>query len=370
MRRWSFLILFCLPFFFPSIARAAGEFSTTLKSTYQVTDTTTHVTQTFQLTNNFSTMYVTEYALEVGSNRLSNVKAIATNNSPVTTKVTPHGNKTSITIQFSDKVIGKDQIREFTVSYDTTDIGIHTGQVLEVNVPKLANPSEFTQYGVQIFVPALYGSPALATPKNFTTGTDTGQTVVTFSNVGQSTGISVLFGTQQIAQFALSYHIQNPTGHRGIITVALPPDSTYQRVYYTSIDPQPQEIHEDGDGNWLASYVLDPGAEQMIKAVGTVVVTLTPQEHADLLTPRPGKEYLSDQPHWQVSDPGIQELAAQLKTPKAIYDYVVKTLTYDYSRLTISNQRIGAVDILKNPSVAVCTEFTDLFIALARSAGI
>src|SRR5258708_21256971 len=204
MRRLLPLFLFCLPFLFPSPVHAAGEFTTALKSVYQVTDTTTHVTQTFQLTNNFSTMYVTEYALEVGSNRLSNVKAVATNNAPVTTKVTPHGNKTSITIQFSDKVVGKDQVREFTVSYDTPDIGIHTGQVLEVNVPKLANPSEFTQYGVQIFVPTSYGPPALVTPKTFTSGVDSGQQIVTFTNVGQGTGISVLFGTQQIAQFALS----------------------------------------------------------------------------------------------------------------------------------------------------------------------
>lgn len=371
MRTWLFFLsLFSISFLIPAKALAAGEFATTLQSTYQVTDTTTHVSQTFHLKNNFSTMYVTEYALEVGSNRISNVKTVTSTNAPVTTQTTPHGNKTSISIQFSDKIIGKDSTREFTVSYDSPDIGIHTGSVLEVNISKLANPGEFSQYSAKILVPSSYGAPAFATPTRFTSGTEAGQTAVTFTNIGQATGISVLFGKQQIAQFALSYHIENPTGHRGLVTIALPPDSTYQRVYYSSIDPQPEEIHDDVDGNWLATYVLDPGAKQIVKAVGSAVITLTPQEHADQLTKRPGNEYTSSAPYWQVSDPAIQKLAKELKTPKAIFDYVVKTLTYDYTRLNGGNKRLGASDILKNPTSAVCTEFTDLLITLARAAGI
>lgn len=372
MKRCIFFTFFCGFLFLLHAApiQAAGEFTTTLQSSYQVTENSTHVSQTFQLKNNFSTMYVTEYALEVGSNRISNVKTITANGEPAETKVTPRGNKTSITIQFSDKVIGKDQVREFTVSYDSPDIAIRTGKVLEVNIPKLANPNDFSQYSATIIVPSLYDAPTLATPKQFTTTNKDGKTSVTFSNVGQQTGISVLFGTRQTAQFSLTYHIENPTGQRGKITIALPPDTTYQRIYYTSIDPQPEEIHPDADGNWLATYVLNAGEKQSIKAIGNAVITLTPQEHATLLTERPGKEYLNDSVHWQVSNPDIQKLGKQLKTPKAIYDYVVKTLTYDYSRLQGNNKRLGAAEILKNPTAAVCLEFTDLFIALARAAGI
>ncbi len=373
--RLRFFLIICIMggLFLYHVPRVHGanEFATTLHSTYAVGEGVTHAAQTFRLTNNFSTMYVTEYALEVGSNRLSNVKTTTTTNAPVTTKVTPHGNKTSISITFSDKIIGKDQFREFTVTYDTPDLAIHTGNVLEVNVPKLANPDEFSSYSVEIHVPASFGTPALASPPTFTTGTDSsGQTLISFANVGQKSGISVLFGKEQIAQFALTYHIENPTNHKGLLTLALPPDSTYQRMYYTSIDPMPQEIHEDQDGNWLATYLLDPGQKQIVKAIGTAVITLAPQEHAKLLEKLPGKEYLADAPYWQVSDPTIQKLAKELRTPKAIYDYVVKHLTYDYSRLDGNNKRLGAVGTLKNPTAIVCTEFTDLFVTLARAAGI
>ncbi len=348
---------------------AVGEFSTALSSTYKVTATNTHVTQEFKLTNNFSTMFVTEYALEVGSNRINNVTASSTTKSAIEIKVTPHGNKTTISLSFSDKVIGKDQVRDFIVSYDTPDIGILSGKVLEVSIPKLANAKEFSAYSVRVEVPASFGTPALASPQTFTSKMDGDQVVVTFSNTGQN-GISVLFGKEQIAHFALSYHIENPTNHTGTVTIALPPDSTFQRLYYSSLDPLPQSISEDRDGNWLATYLLNPGEKQTVKAIGAAVITLTPQPQAKLLTTRPGKDYLADSPFWQVSSEEIKKLAGELKTPRAIYDYVVKTLTYDYQRLDKENARLGALETLKHPSSAVCTEFTDLFIALARAAGI
>lgn len=363
-----FTLLFCF-LVFPKPTLAVGEFSTTLSSKYEVLQTTTHVTQNFKLTNNFSTMFVTEYALEVGSNRITNVRASTTTEAPVEVKVTPHGNKTTISLTFSDKVVGKEQSREFTVSYDTPDIGMLTGKVLEVNIPRLANAKEFSSYHVEIVVPAQFGSPALVFPQSFTTKSQDGKNIVSFSEVGQN-GISVLFGTEQIAQFALTYHIENPTNHNGTVTIALPPDSTFQRIYYSSIDPLPREIHEDQDGNWLATYLLSPGEKKVIKAVGTAVITLTPQPHAKLLIQKPGKEYLASTAYWQTNNEAIQKLAKELKTPRAIYDYVVKSLTYDYQRLERENRREGALGALKNPASAVCTEFTDLFVAIARAAGI
>ena len=82
------------------------------------------------------------------------------------------------------------------------------------------------------------------------------------------------------------------------------------------------------------------------------------------------KEYLKEQPYWEVSNVDIQNLAKKLKTPYAIYEYIVKNLTYDFSRVTAQKDRLGGALVLKNPNSAVCLEFTDLFIALSRAAGI
>ena len=63
-------------------------------------------------------------------------------------------------------------------------------------------------------------------------------------------------------------------------------------------------------------------------------------------------------------------MAEELKTPRQIYDYVVDNLIYDYGRLGESTTRLGAANALDNQDSALCMEFTDLFIALARARGI
>jgi hypothetical protein len=63
-------------------------------------------------------------------------------------------------------------------------------------------------------------------------------------------------------------------------------------------------------------------------------------------------------------------MADELKTPEAIYTYVVQTLNYDFTRVTDEKPRLGAVAALTDKKSAACREFTDLFIAIARAAGI
>ena len=105
-----------------------------------------------------------------------------------------------------------------------------------------------------------------------------------------------------------------------------------------------------------------------MKVNGRAKVLLRPKKQK--LSQKERKEYLKEQPFWQTTDKRIKELALELKTPYKIYKYVVDNLKYDFKRLQTGMPRLGALGVLKNPSSAVCLEFTDLFIALARAAGI
>ncbi|PWU24236.1 hypothetical protein C5B42_00250 [Candidatus Cerribacteria bacterium 'Amazon FNV 2010 28 9'] len=372
MRRflWIFLALFVFSVTMPTHALAANEFSSALESTYTVQPNgSTHVEQDFHITNNFSTVYISEYALEIGSNHVSNIVA-SEGTTKLTPIVTPRGNKTGVEVQFSDKVIGKDKTRDFQVSYDTDDIAIHTGNILEINIPKLANPADFSSYIVHVSAPGSYGSPSLTSPATYTTTTDQGKTIVSFQNVGQDSGISVLFGKEQYAHLQLTYHIQNPTPQTVSTTLALPPDTTHQRMWYQRIDPKPDDITTNADGNWLAHYTLAPTTQETVTITGTAVITLTAGAQTPFVSTPPTKEELAATEYWQVNDPKIQSLAKQLKTPKAIYDFVIQTLSYDYTRLDAGNKRFGAIGALQNPTQSACLEFTDLFVALSRAAGI
>ncbi|HRN96482.1 MAG TPA: transglutaminase family protein, partial [Candidatus Levybacteria bacterium] len=82
------------------------------------------------------------------------------------------------------------------------------------------------------------------------------------------------------------------------------------------------------------------------------------------------KKYLVPQQYWELQSNEVKDAIKDLESPRDIYEYVVKTLSYNYDKVTGDNTRIGAKDTLKNPTNAVCLEFTDLFVALARAKGI
>lgn len=357
-------------FSYAARAWAADEFRVDLQSSYSVrTDGTTHVALHFTLTNNVSTVYATQYALEVGSTRVENVR-VTEGGKTLHTTVTPQSNKTAISFTFADTVVGKDQKHEFTVEYDSRDIAVKTGKILEVSIPKLANGSTFSTYTVTVDVEEQYGPPTIASPQQFTTSIEKGRAFITFADQTASGGVSLLFGKEQIAKMDITYHLENPQEQRGITHIALPSDNTYQRVYYTRIEPPPTHVEQDADGNWLAYYELESKQRLDVQVAGYVVVTLEPRSEAQLLTKHPGEEYVQEQPYWPVSDPHIQKIARQLKTAPAIYEYVVQTLSYNYNRLEQTPQRLGAKEALLHPSNSVCLEFTDLFVTLARAAGI
>lgn len=124
----------------------------------------------------------------------------------------------------------------------------------------------------------------------------------------------------------------------------------------------------DRDGNWMAQYTLLPSKQITIRAKGRIFIHLTPEQ--EVLSSSDKSLFLQQQPYWQTHDATIRDLADKLQTPENIYDYVRTHLTYDFSRVSQDQKRLGAAYVIAHPQSAVCLEFTDLFVALARAAGI
>jgi len=85
---------------------------------------------------------------------------------------------------------------------------------------------------------------------------------------------------------------------------------------------------------------------------------------------KPLSEHLSSQPYWEIGNQEITQAATQNQDAYSIYKYVVDTLNYTQEDLTQRLERLGAVEALRNPDLATCQEFSDLFIALARANSI
>ncbi|MBI2613326.1 MAG: transglutaminase family protein [Candidatus Levybacteria bacterium] len=364
----GFVFFFLLFFFFNLAANlvfAKNNFKTDYSVTYNVLENAlTHVTFDVTFTNSTSQYYASSYSIQVGFKNIENVLA-RDPDGKIIPLITKNNDGNNIEINFNKKVVGLDQKLPFAISFDTRDIAQKSGKIWDINIPGLAKQIEYNTFNVEVIVPKFLGSPSYIKP-------DIGKFVganlnFTKEELGES-GISISFGNEEIYNFDLLYHLKNSNLFPIKTEIALPPSTNYQEVKINDIDPKPINVIQDGDGNWLAQYILTPSKELDIRVKGKAKILLRPKKVE--LSDDELKQYLKEQPYWQTSKKEIKDLALKLKTPYTIYKYVVDNLIYDFDRVENSQPRVGALEVLKNPDSAVCLEFTDLFIALARAAGI
>lgn len=346
---------------------SSKDFSTSFDSTYEVKENIeTSVIHQISLTNLKSNSYASEFTLIIGSTNLDSITARDHSGLlPVTVNQKDNGVAVSVNLK-SRAALGLNQKKVFTIKYDSRDTAQKVGKIIEINIPKLSNSREFDSFTTNLLVPAGFGSPSIMVPAPAAKSITSKYLSFDFDR-DDDTGISAVFGTTQSFLVNLKYFIANPGDNQIQNSIALPPDTAYQRVNIDRIDPKPIKLETDSDGNWLAIYQLKPQEKLSIEANLTVEIKMVPEGQN---FPKGRPDHLQPSVFWQTDDPEISAIASKLKTPKDIYDYVVSNLTYDYSRAQTGGDRTGAKLALKNPRSAICTEFTDLFIALSRAAGI
>lgn len=377
MRIWrkvAFAFIFLLTFTFyvlPQHAYAASEFTVDANVTYDVKETgKTLVIQDISLENNFSNLYATSYTLSLENIAIEDAKAFSNEGTPFPLEVIKDGENTDIKVTFPDTSLGKGTIRNFRVTYENSSFAVRTGEIWEISIPRLGDQSNFRNYFLNLKIPKAFGLEAYISPKPDTTElSDTGYSYTFSRNSVVQTGISAGFGQFQIFSFNLAYHLENPLSKASSTQISLPPDTAFQKVYIQSINPKPTNVTVDSDGNWIATYDLTARQRVDVAVSGSVQIFASYRSFTKPTDESLGAN-LKETEYWQVNDPKIQALAKELKTPKAIYDYVSQTLHYNSSRVQSNVQRMGAVAALTKPDDAICMEFSDLFIAIARAAGI
>lgn len=364
------LILCTLQVFFsppPVLAQTKDNFDTDLRITYAVNaNGQTQVTHTIDLTNKTPTMYASQYSLKVGSPNIKNIR-VTSNGSAITPTITTTTTQTNIEFQFPDQLVGEGKKRSIELNYTHPDASIISGKILEVQVPKLSSVDTYDSYQVTLITPAQFGAPTRVTPNKFES-TISGNTITTRFVPTQGESVTALFGQHQIFDLKLRYPLQNSSANTSLAQIALPPDTAFQKMVYESLEPKPKKMERDSDGNWIATYELPPQTTTTVNLVAKTWISLQPA--TAFPTTQPSSVHTAAQVFWETTDPQIIQLANNYNTPRAIYDHVVEVLTYDESRNLENTPRLGAVESLKRPALAVCMEFTDLFIAIARAAKI
>lgn len=341
------------------------KFNTDFQIYYRVNPTgNTHVSFVINQKNNLSAVYATDFGLNINETKVSNVK-VTDEGTIIIPDIVKTLNQTTISFPFANKVVGKDKNHLFTIEYDTSDIATKFGNTWQVNIPRLETDENTSNRTVVLTVPESFPIPAYIEPKPDTVN----KNIYYFggSKLGNKT-ISAVFGQTQFYKGNISYHLLNDAKTRIVTEVALPPDTAYQTVYFEKLEPKPQQINTDEDGNYLAKYTLDPNTKIDINLNLYIKLNFTPKA----TTQQPLDKYLLSNSIWNFDNgvfttPEIKNLTSA----KAIYDYVSDKMKYDYEKVNRQkSQKTPAAESLINSQSAICTDFANVFVSLARKVGI
>lgn len=355
-----FLISFFLFSFNPVLA--LDEFKTIQKTNYQF-DYSGNVTvnQEIQLINNLSEIYPTVYQLILSGPELQNVTGTDSQGN-IIQKIDRQNETTTIYLKFNKSNLGKDQITKFNLNYTIPNLATKKGSIWEIPIPEDQSIKSTDSNEITISIPSIFGNLSFSSlnPQSIIPLND--QTQLFFNQINQK--IFLIFGNYQLFDFHFKYFLKNSTSQIKTMEIAIPPEADNQKIVYKEISPQPLNIKIDRDGNWLAQYKISANQELEIDVSGQAkIIPNTIKATID------NNDYLKEQIFWPISDPSIIQIANSLKDIKDIYDYTVNTLSYDYSSINTSNRK-GAINSLLSPNLSICTDFTDLFITLARAKGI
>ena len=363
-----FFLFFIISF---SPVKASIEFQTDYKITYQIGargDGT--VNQSITLTNKFSNIYPKEYYLQINGAKIQNISA-EDGLGNILDSISESEKQTKIRLKFNQEIAGKGKILSFRISYSLPQFANKKGQIWEISIPRLANLQEIETLSLTIKAPLSFGKLSYSSISPLGQETTTENRIFSYQKSQLSQKPLVLaFGEFQIFDFSLNFFLKNQQ-ERAIKTgIPIPPDTPYQSVVLTKIEPRPDKIRIDDDLNWIAEYQLAAGEMKEILVEGQAKISSRPENSTliEMSKEQNSIIYLHEDRFWPVNNPLIKKLAQKQHGAKEIYNFVINHLEYDYQTIA-APQRQGALKAYQK-KLGVCTEFSDLFVTLCRSVGI
>ncbi|MFA6017445.1 MAG: transglutaminase-like domain-containing protein [Patescibacteria group bacterium] len=344
------------------------------KSDYQVeynlsqsqNNLNSHVNFKIKIVNLKTEVFVSKFAISFPESfSINNLKA-SDDNGFITPKITTDGEKTKIELEFSNPAVGKDTVNTFFLDFDQSNLFKVNGKVWEVVLPVIENTQD-ESYTVTVNLPETTNKKiSISKPKPDSVS---GNKII-WNNPKTKT-IYAVFGGSQVYKSELTYHLKNDQIYPIFTEIAFPPETVNQKIFLQSINPPPESVRLDEDGNYLGKYFLKPLETKTIvykslieifsetrDEVNSYLRTLISQQKNYLLT---AKKY------WQLSK---IDSFKNINSPEEIYNFVVRNLKYNYNKINSDNKRLGADVVMSSPDQAVCLEFSDLFVSLSREKGI
>lgn len=362
---------------------ANAKFSVEHDITYQVLPSKeTLVTQNIIITNQENDVIATNYTHTTRNVDIYDLKGSEGENN-LSLKKEIVDDFTNITAIFDNITIGKGTTKKFTISYKTKQIVTKVGNVYNINIPKAKIVSDTTLYNVLVKIPNEFGENLFISPNPQIQKTNEDAKLYYFTKEDLlNNGITASFGENQLLNFKLIYQLQNKSFFTTVSEIVIPSDiKNYQQVSLDKIIPKPTKIYFDKDNNLIAQYKIKANTKVQIEVLGSVKLFT---KQIDLSKGGSFKDipnyikntYTKSKKFWESDKKIIQSNAQKLFLPQKnvsenayeIYKYIINNFEYDNN---VQNQsfvnRKGAYNTISSKNPISCMEFTDVFIALARS---
>ena len=348
----------------------AKEFKTNYKVQYFLSDNldkiNSEVKYSINITNLNEGYYVSKFTLSFPDTFLIENVSAQDDNGSVNPIVSNKANNVNIDLTFNNPKTSIGSQNNFYLSFNQKNLFNINGNIWEVILPVVKKDNDET-YQIDVILPE-NTTKKISISKPFPNSIVNNQ--ISWTNPTTKT-IYAIFGESQIYDLKLDYYLYNPKLISGYFDIAFPPDMPNQKIYLESIKPEPNETYTDSDGNFIGRYILKPREKISIKYLGLVEILSKPREIVKSLDTNKlefQKQYLLNEGlYWKIDNPAKYK---DIKNSYEIYNYLTSTFSYDYSRISKNIKRLGAKYALENPARAVCTEFSDSFVTLAREKGI
>ncbi len=370
--RWFFSILACLSLFlFSSLPTRAQTSTYTVDYNFTFTPDSNEnldVVLNVHLKNLRADLYINEFSLTFPKNFITGPISAQDGTGPIDFVRSENASGMKVTFKFSEPNAQRAE-HFITISYKLNDLFSQQGFVTEVILP-LIQPDENSKVQVELLLPPTFND-TLSISKPIPSLIE--GTRIVWNDVKVRT-IYGVFGSSQGYTTKLTYNLENTTVFSRIERIVLPPDTLYQKLYINSISPEPTKVFTDDDGNIIAEYMLEPREKKKILLDAYIEVFTKPQEELrETIKTRfelQKKYLLTEHDLWKLGSFSEDKRLDSIQNVRDVYRFVVDELSYSLDKVEKGNNRVGAEEVLKRPSLAVCTEFTDLFIALSREKGI
>lgn len=360
-------LLFFLPLF--NTLRAESLFKSTYDIVYSINpDLSVKTKLVITLTNLRSDVYVNKFSLIIPL--LSDVSDISATSpsGPVLITTQKKDNGTKVEFVFEKPLNGKNISNLLEVSFLESKLIQKDGNVVEVLLPSYGTDETPTTVTL-ITNNLLPGLLSIAKPVPSKNSLDT----LTWENV-KTPIISLLFGKEQYYFLSLKYNLENTRPTKVQQDIAFPPETLFQSVLVKKISPEPDNYFLDTDGNYIGRYTLNPLEKKKVLFEGYVTIYA---KQDDTMLPYTRSQFerqkgylLAQKQYWTINSKNILEAITDLNTPAQIFQFVTDKLDYSYASITSTKKRDGAEVAFYKPTMALCTEYTDLFIAISREQGI